>query len=115
MKEAGIVQANVALVDPLKLGQTTTILVEVEMQSERAEEIDAAERASVATPEVQQCHCIRGAFDFVLVMLVPSMEAYEALTRRFFFGNNNVKRFRTHVIMDRLKVGSLVPLPDLGR
>jgi Lrp/AsnC family leucine-responsive transcriptional regulator len=44
------------------------------------------------------------------VMLVPNMEAYEALTRRFFFGNNNVKRFRTLVVMDRVKVGMSVPL-----
>jgi hypothetical protein len=38
------------------------------------------------------------------------MTAYEALTRRLFFGNN-VKRFRTFVAMDRVKVGLAVPLP----
>lgn len=110
MQEAGIIQANVAVVDPLKLGQATTILVEVEMESERAEEIDAAKRAFVAAPEVQQCYYVTGEFDFVLVMLVPNMEAYEALTRRLFFGNNNVRRFRTLVVMDRVKVGLSAPL-----
>jgi Lrp/AsnC family transcriptional regulator, leucine-responsive regulatory protein len=110
MQEAGIIQANVAVVDPVRLGQATTTLVEVEMESERAEEIDAAKRAVAADPEVQQCYYVTGEFDFVLVMLVPNMEAYEALTRRFFFGNNNVKRFRTLVVMDRVKVGMSVPL-----
>ena len=42
---------------------------------------------------------------------VPTMADYEALTRRLFFGNNNVKRFRTFVAMDRVKVGLAVPLP----
>jgi Lrp/AsnC family leucine-responsive transcriptional regulator len=44
------------------------------------------------------------------VVLVPTMEAYEALTRRLFFGNSNVRRFRTFVAMDRVKVGLTVPL-----
>ena len=51
-----------------------------------------------------------GEADFVLVVIVPTMAAYEALTRRLFFGNNNVKRFRTFVAMDRVKVGLTVPI-----
>lgn len=110
MQESGIVQANVAVIDPLKLGQAITLFVEVEMESELADEIDAAKATFLATPEVQQCYYVTGEFDFVLVMLVPSMEAYERLTRRLFFGNNNVKRFRTLVAMDRVKVGLSVPI-----
>jgi Lrp/AsnC family transcriptional regulator, leucine-responsive regulatory protein len=110
MEEAGVVQANVAVVDPVKLGQAITIVVEVEMASELADEIDAAKRTFLATPDVQQCYYVTGEFDFVLVMLVPTMEAYEALTRRLFFGNNNVKRFRSLIAMDRVKVGLSVPL-----
>lgn len=110
MQESGVVQANVAVIDPLKLGQAITLFVEVEMESELADEIDAAKAAFLATPEVQQCYYVTGEFDFVLVMLVPSMEAYERLTRRLFFGNNNVKRFRTLVAMDRVKVGLSVPI-----
>lgn len=110
MEETGVIQANVAVLDPVKLGQAITLFVEVEMASELADEIDVAKRAFAATPEVQQCYYVTGEFDFVLVMLVPNMEAYEALTRRLFFGNNNVKRFRTLVAMDRVKVGLSVPL-----
>ncbi len=38
------------------------------------------------------------------------MSEYEALTRRLFFDNSNVKKFRTFVAMDRVKVGLAVPL-----
>lgn len=51
-----------------------------------------------------------GAADFVLVIVVPTMSAYEALTRRLFFANHNVRRFRTFVAMDRVKVGLEVPI-----
>ncbi|MBB3017440.1 DNA-binding Lrp family transcriptional regulator [Microvirga lupini] len=111
MEEAGVIQANVAVVDPAQVGQSITIFVEVEVISETAELIDAAKREFASISEVQQCYYVTGEADFVLVVVVPTMNAYEALTRRLFFGNNNVKRFRTFVTMDRVKVGLAVPLP----
>ena len=93
------------------LGQPITIFVEVEMESERADLIDTAKREFTNAPEVQQCYYVTGEADFILIVVVPTMAAYEALTRRLFFGNNNVKRFRTFVAMDRVKVGLAVPLP----
>lgn len=110
MEEAGVIKANVAVVNPGLIGQAITIFVEVEVISETAELIDA-KREFAAVPEVQQCYYVTGEADFVLVVVVPTMTAYEALTRRLFFGNNNVKRFRTFVAMDRVKVGLAVPLP----
>jgi DNA-binding Lrp family transcriptional regulator len=111
MTEAGVIKANVAIVDPAALGHPITIFVEVEVISETAEQIESAKREFAATPEIQQCYYVTGEADFILVVVVPSMKEYESLTRRLFFGNNNVKRFRTFVAMDRIKAGLEVPVP----
>jgi DNA-binding Lrp family transcriptional regulator len=111
MEENGVIRANVALVDPIEVGRPLTIFVEVQLESERAQLIDAAKRDFAAAPEVQQCYYVTGEADFVLVVVVASMSEYEALTRRLFFDNSNVKKFRTFVAMDRVKVGLAVPLP----
>lgn len=110
MTETGVIQANVAIVDPAALGHPITIFVEVEVISETAEQIENAKREFAAIPEIQLCYYVTGEADFVLVITVPSMTAYEALTRRLFFGNNNVKKFRTFVAMDRIKAGLEVPV-----
>lgn len=110
MTEAGIIQANVAIVDPVALGHPITIFVEVEIISETAQQIEDAKREFAATPEIQFCYYVTGEADFVMLITVPSMMAYEALTKRLFFGNNNVKRFRTFVAMDRIKAGLEVPV-----
>jgi Lrp/AsnC family leucine-responsive transcriptional regulator len=112
MEETGVIQANVAVVNPATVGQPITIFVEVEVISETAELIDAAKKEFSAACEVQQCYYVTGEADFILIIVVPSMTHYEALTRRLFFGNNNVKKFRTFVAMDRVKVGLSVPLSD---
>jgi DNA-binding Lrp family transcriptional regulator len=109
MTEEGVIRANVAVIDPAAVGQAITIFVEVEVISETAEQIEQAKREFAASPEIQQCYYVTGEADFVLVIVVPSMADYEALTRRLFFGNNNVKRFRTFVAIDRIKVGLSVP------
>ncbi len=109
MTEDGVIRANVAVIDPAAVDQTITIFVEVEVISETAAQIEEAKLAFSAAPEIQQCYYVTGEADFVLVIVVPSMADYEALTRRLFFGNNNVKRFRTFVAMDRIKVGLSIP------
>jgi DNA-binding Lrp family transcriptional regulator len=111
MEETGIIEANVAVINPALVGQPITLFVEVEVISETAELIDAAKREFASAAEVQQCYYVTGEADFVLVIMVPTMADYEALTRRLFFGNSNVKRFRTFVAMDSVKVGLSVPLP----
>lgn len=110
MEETGVIKANVAVVDPMKVGHPITLFVEVEMESERFEVFDAAKGSFLAAPEVQQCYYVTGDADFVLVIVVATMADYEAFTRRLFFENINVKRFRTFVSMERVKVGMAIPL-----
>ena len=59
---------------------------------------------------MQQCYYVAGAWDFVLIFLVRSMDQYVALTRELFFASGNVKTFNTLVAMNRVKTGSSVPV-----
>lgn len=110
MEECGVISGNVAIADPDKVGRPITIIVEISVESEQIELLDAAKMSFTAAPEVQQCYYVTGDADFVLIVTVATMAEYEALTRRLFFANPNIRRFRTLVAMDRVKVGLSVPL-----
>ena len=110
LEENGTIRANTAVLDPAHIGRPITIITEVELISETAELIDAAKKGFSEIEEVQQCYYVTGEADFVLVITVATMTDYEALTRRLFFGNNNVKRFRTSVALDRVKARLEYPL-----
>ncbi|MBB4569370.1 Lrp/AsnC family transcriptional regulator [Rhizobium leucaenae] len=114
MEETGTIMANVAVVNPLHVRQEITVFVEVEMNNEYQDMHDQAKKAFSEAPEVQQCYYVTGEVDFILLVVVRTMADYEAMTRRLFFANNNVKRFRSFVTMDRVKVGLNVPL-DIRR
>ncbi len=110
LRETGVIVGNIAVVDPARLGRSITILVEIAVESERIDLIEGVRASLLEAPEVQQCYYVTGEADFVVVITVATMQEYEALTRRLFFNSHNVKRFRTLVVMDRVKVGLQIPI-----
>ncbi|KVU45954.1 AsnC family transcriptional regulator [Burkholderia ubonensis] len=105
LAEDGVIERYTAVVAPEKVGYALTIVVNVEMESEQIDQIDAMKRTFEQCPQVQQCYYVTGEWDFVLILTVRDMDQYNALTRQLFFSNNNVKRFKTLVSMGRVKVG----------
>ncbi|MGA4634339.1 Lrp/AsnC family transcriptional regulator [Pseudomonas solani] len=108
-REEGIVRGQVALVEPERLGHPLTLVVQVEVESERIDLLDAMKRSFARCPQVQQCYYTAGEWDFVLILAVRNMEQYTELTRSLFFESNNVRRFKTLVSMSNVKVGLEIP------
>ena len=109
LREAGVITAEVAVVDPAAVGLPMTFVVMVELERERAQQIDAFRRKVAAEPQVQQSYYVTGEGDFVLVALARDMDDFEALTRRLFFDDPNVRRFRTSVVMGQARRSLTAP------
>lgn len=110
MRELGIIEKDITVIDREKIGNNVTILVEIFLDSEKIEQIDALKYEFEKVSEIQQCYYVTGESDFFLVMVVPSMAYYENLTRSIFFGNENIKKFRTIVVMGITKNSLELPL-----
>lgn len=108
MEKAGVIAGNVAVVDVAKVGRPITLIVEVSVESERLDLLDAVKKRLIACPEVQQVYYVTGDVDFVIILTVRDMDEYVRLTRELFFAEGNVKSFRTLVAMERAKVGLAV-------
>lgn len=111
LQKGGVIQSNVAILEPGTVGLPITILVEVHIENERIDMLEASKKAFLATPEIQQCYYVTGDADFFLVITIASMQDYEELTKRLFFENHNVKHFKTMVVMDRVKASMRMKLP----
>ena len=55
--------------------------------------------------EVSQCYYVTGTYDLVLIVNTKDMNHYEVFSKKYLMNNANVKRFYTHVVMERLKLG----------
>lgn len=110
LADDGVIERYTACIDPKAVGYGLTIVVEVMVESERADLLDAMQKRFKACPQIQQCYYVAGECDFVLVFLVRDMEQYVALTRELFHDDNNVRAFKTLVAMDRVKTGMSVAI-----
>ena len=110
LRETGVIRADISVLDPEKVGRPITIFTEVKMEAEKVEMVRQAKEIFSRTPQVQQCYYVTGDVDFVLVLVVYSMKEYEELTQQLFFGNNNVKHFKTSIVLDIVKAGLTIPV-----
>lgn len=110
LRAGGVIEAEIAVLDPKAVGRRITMIVTVTLEREQSDVITEFKRACRDTAEIMQCYYVTGQADFVMVLTARSMEAYDAFVERFLFSNRNVRRFETMVVMDRVKVGFDLPI-----
>ena len=115
LHECGLIERQVAIVQPDRLaavqGHGLASIVEVSLDRQGAEWLDAFEARAVLEPSVQQCWRVSPGPDFVLVVQVPDMPAYQALAQRLFTAHHQVRNVRAFFAVKRAKFGTQIPLP----
>ena len=104
LRQNGVIERDIAVLSPAKLGREMTIIVEVILERESRAHLDAFKRRMRNAPCVQQCYYTTGEADFILILTVENIQEYEAFTQTYFFDESNISRFKTAVVMDRVKV-----------
>ena len=114
LREAGLIEREVAILNddrlaPL-LGHGLHALVEVSLDRQGAEALDAFEARAVAEDAVQQCWRVSPGPDFVLVVFAPDMPAYLALAQRLFTADANVRNVKAFFATKRAKLSTHRPV-----
>lgn len=104
LRASGVIEREIAVLSPSRLGRALTIIVEVILERESRAQLDAFKRKMRSAPCVQQCYYTTGEADFVLILTVRDINEYEEFTQAYFFDESNICRFKTAVVMDRVKV-----------
>ncbi|MFT4077090.1 MAG: Lrp/AsnC family transcriptional regulator [Asticcacaulis sp.] len=110
MEAEGVIRGSTVLVDPAKVGFAITLIVEATLVNDRSATVARVKAMFREAGEVQQCYRVAGTAGLIVILLVPSMEVYEARTARLFADNELVQAYRTIVVLDRIKTGLQVPL-----
>ncbi|OYU29639.1 MAG: AsnC family transcriptional regulator [Comamonadaceae bacterium PBBC2] len=112
--EGGWIERQVALLsaDHLSktLGHGMTALVEVSLDKQGAEYLDAFEAKVVNHGSVQQCWRVSPGPDFILVVQALDMPHYLRISQELFTENANVRNVKAYFATKRAKFGTQVPL-----
>jgi len=112
MVDEGVIGSRVAIVNPAVLGaaEGLSAIVELTLDRQGAEHLDAFEGLAVAEAAVQQCWRVSPGPDFVLVLHVADMAAYHALVQRLFTQNANVRNVKAFFSVKRAKFDTRLDL-----
>ncbi len=110
LRQAGLIAREVALLDADRLGATLTAVVEVSLDRQDEGALAAFEARIVPDDAVQQCYRVSPGPDFVLIVTVRDMPAYQALAQRLFTSDANVRNVKAFFSVRRAKFEPRVPL-----
>lgn len=114
LHDAGLIRRTVALLDEDRVadlqGHGLTALAEVSLDRQDTERLQTFERRATAEDAVQQCWRVAPGPDFMLILRVRNMPAYQALAERLFTQDANVRNVRVFFATRCAKFDTQLPL-----
>jgi DNA-binding Lrp family transcriptional regulator len=115
LRETGWIEGVTAIVNidrlATHLGHGLTVVAEVTLERQNAEALDHFEQLVVTQPAVQQCYRVTPGPDFVLIVQVPDMPAWNHLAGTVLRADQNVRNVKAYFSVRRAKFTPKVPIP----
>jgi Lrp/AsnC family transcriptional regulator len=111
LEEQGAIKGRVALLDRKKLGLNVVVFVEIKLATTGREALASFERSIQKYPEVMDCYTIMGDKDFLLRIVVPSIEAYEAFFLDHLSRIPGVQAVNSTIALSVIKESTVLPIP----
>ena len=107
LRDAGLIEREIALLSAdrlaVALGHGLTAVVEISLDRQGEEALEAFEARVVQDDAVQQCYRVSPGPDFVLLVHVADMPGYQALAQRLFTSDANVRNVKAFFSVKRAK------------
>ncbi len=96
LESSGVIAGFVVLVDPAKIGRSVDVFVEISLDSQAEDKLDAFEEAVADCPEVMSCHLMAGEYDYILHLSVADTVDYERIHKQYLARLPGVARIRSN-------------------
>lgn len=112
LEAQGVIAQRVALLDPAKVNLGVMALVQVRTNDHTAAWLERFRDAIESMPEIVEAYRTSGEIDYVLRVMVPSIDAYDAFYQRLIQAVD-LYDVRTNFVMEKLKQTTALPLTYL--
>ncbi len=82
LEDDGYIAAYVALLDNRRMGRNTIVFVEITLQSQAEDLLDAFEREVARVPDILECHLMAGTADYLIKILAEDTEDFARIHRK---------------------------------
>lgn len=103
LRKQGVIRGFRAVIDPAKLGRDHVAFVEVKLTDTTEVALRNFNAAVMKVPEIEQCHMIAGAFDYLLKVRTKDIRDYRRVLGEVISDLPHVGQSSTHVSMEAVK------------
>ena len=111
LEQAGLIRRYVTLLDPLKLGLTVSVFIQVSLEKQMRGALDIFESAVLARDEVMECYLMTGDADYLLRVVVSDMQSLERFIVDYLAKIPGVSNIRSSFALKQVKYKTALPLP----
>jgi len=110
LKEAGLIRATVALLDPKKLGAGMLVLIGVMLDRSTPESFLSFEKAARKVPGCMECHVVTGEFDYFILVRTRDSESFNKLHADQLLYLPGVRQIRTFMVLREILSTTVLPI-----
>ncbi|GGA93925.1 Lrp/AsnC family transcriptional regulator [Allosediminivita pacifica] len=110
LEESGVISGYVALLDARKMGLATTVYVEITLNAQANEVLDAFEKAVARVPDVLECHLMAGTADYILKVVAEDAEDFARIHRQYLTRLPGVAQMKSSFALRTVCNSTALPL-----
>lgn len=112
LEESGVISRHVTLLDPIAVGLTVSVFIQVSLEKQIERALDVFEKAIAARPEVMECYLMTGDSDYLLRVVVPDVPALEHFIVNVLSRVPGVGNIRSSFALKQVKYKTALPLAE---
>lgn len=112
LEDSGIIARRVALLDPEKLGLSTTVFVAIRTNRHDPEWLEAFSRGVAEIDEISECHRMAGEVDYLLKIVVRDITHYDRIYRKLIARIPDIADVSSTFSMEKMKATTALPRPS---
>jgi Lrp/AsnC family transcriptional regulator, leucine-responsive regulatory protein len=113
LEQAGVIEGYAAIVNPARLGLKVQAFVQVKLQQHGDDVVTSFQRELAKIDEVISCFAVTGAFDFLIYVTVPDLEALGSTVLKRLMKIPGVRDLHSSIVLDTVKRSAPLPLYHL--
>ena len=111
LEESGIISRYVSLLDPLKVGLTVSVFIQVSLEKQMRNALDTFEASVLARDEVMECYLMTGDADYLLRVVVADVQSIERFIVDYLAKIPGVASIKSSFALKQVKYKTALPLP----
>ena len=109
LEDQGYIRARVALLDPRKINANVTVFVAIKTDQHTKEWIERFNKAVADMPEVMEIYRMSGEIDYLLRVVVSSIEAYDQFYKKLI-DRVDLANVTSSFAMEQIKYTTALPV-----